>query len=63
MSKKRLEVNWDLKTSIDLSVNLKRYTRYLKIRASENLLSTHMWAMSADTSNLQIQTSHMVRWQ
>lgn len=30
MSKKRLEVDWDLKTSIDLSVNLKRYTRYLE---------------------------------
>jgi hypothetical protein len=30
MSKKRLEVDWNLKTSIDLGVNLKRYTRYLE---------------------------------
>ena len=30
MSKKRLEVDWNQKTSIDLSVNLKRYSRYLE---------------------------------
>lgn len=28
MSKKKLEVDWNLKTSTDLSVNLERYTRY-----------------------------------
>jgi hypothetical protein len=36
MSKKKLEVDWNLKTSTDLSVNLKRYTRYLEDYASEN---------------------------
>ena len=30
MSKRRLEIDWNLKTSIDLSVNLRRYERYLE---------------------------------
>ncbi len=50
MIKKKLEVYWNLKTSTDLSVNLKRYTRYLEDYASEN------------ESAISLLLKHLGRW-